>query len=167
MRISHSKSGFYMQLTEAERQLLGDRVELSIYPKENESFLFLRPVLAGGRAVCKNTGNLKIYPWRMQWENLPEMKDIPYFGGEEVKLVPKGIGFAAPRPSMTAAASNRYPSARIADKRNSTACSAEALGGLEDLVDGINECKRRLGGNLIMEVTQDGFLRTLVQFGRK
>ena len=167
MRISHSKSGFYMQLTEAERQLLGDRVELSIYPKENESFLFLRPVLAGGRAVCKNTGNLKIYPWRMQWENLPEMKGIPYFGGENVELVPKGTGFAAPRPPMTAASPNRYPSAMIADKRGNPTNSAVTLSGLEALVDDINECKRRLGGNLVMEVTQDGFLRTLVQFGRK
>lgn len=167
MRISHSKSGIYLQFTEEERQLLGPRVELSIYPKENESFLFLRPVLTGGRAVCKNTGNLKIYPWRAQWEDLPELKAIPYFGGEEVELVPKGHGFAATRPSMTVSP-KRCPPARRTDKQGSgTADSAAVLSGLEDLVDGINECKRRLGRNLVLEVTEDGFLRTLVQFGRR
>ena len=164
MRISHSKSGIHLQFTEAERQLLGERVELSFSPEEKDAFLLLRPVLAGGRALGKNSGSRQTFPWRVQWENLPEMKAIPYFGCEDVELVPKGATFVATRPSMG------HPSPEIRKRKMSSAKpvgSAEALSGLEELVDGINECKRRLGHNLVLEVTQDGYIRTLVQFGRR
>lgn len=164
MRISHSKSGICAQFTEAEHRLLGDRVELTLQPKEKEAFLILRPMLVGGRALCKGQGHRRMYPWRVQWENLPEVKAIPYFGSEDVELTPKGDTFVVPRPSM------RRPPTEVGKKKMSSAKpggSAETLGGLEELVDGINECKRRLGGNLVLEVTQDGYLRTLVQFGRR
>lgn len=163
MKIGYTKSGISMQFTEVERQQLPDRIDIT---RKDHTLRIMSAGAGKGHKIIPNTASIKTHPWRVTLSQVPFMAGIPYFGTEDVEMLPGGRDCVAEgRPTMRRAVTDR-PRGKTARQQGGRAVDACAgLAGLEALVTEVNAYKKRLGAALVLEVLPSGMLRALVQFG--
>lgn len=165
MKIAHTKTGLHLAFTSAEVKMLPSHIHIDVDAKAEAAFLLLRGVNAGesGRALvdCKTTG----HPKRTM---TPPVRGLPLFGTEEVELQSRvgGAGWFAARPPMSRPIRTYRGRSGRALKQSAPAV-ARPFTSLDQAVDIVNRYKDELGNGLVMEITDRGHLRVLVQFGRQ
>lgn len=173
MKIAHTKSGLHLAFTQEEANQLPVPMSVHINAKPDApgaAFLTLRPAEKGlpTYRLTTATSSGVGYVGRITARPVP---GLALFGTEVLPLKKVGICLVAPRPKMEAiirCKKRRSAADPTAPKTPSDRPpAARRWMSLDQAVDAINKYKDELRHALVLEVTDRGHLRALMQFGKR